>query len=129
MSNQPHMPVKARDEATCLVSGSFICNNASDPDVDLIEGTGIVSITHTGTNGEFEITLDGQYPTLIAAVFHKSTDDSPSGDAVDIIKTADTISTDGKFSIQYCEAGAGINRLAGNNVRLNFILVMQNRVR
>jgi hypothetical protein len=129
MSNQPHMPVKARDEASCIIGGSFTCNNASDPDTTLIEGTGIVSITHTGTAGEFEITFDGTYPKIITEVFNKSADDSPSGDAVDFVKTSDTLSTDGKIKVQYMEAGAGINRLAADNVRLNVTLWVQNRVR
>lgn len=128
MSNQPHLPVKARDQATCLVSGSFECNDASDPDPDLITGEGVVSITHTGTDGEFEITLDGAYPAQIARVYGKDTDDNPSGDPWEIQKTADTIATDGKFKIQYLEAGLGIDRVAADRVRLNFIFVMRNRV-
>lgn len=128
MSNQPHLPVKARDQATCLVSGSFTCNNASDPDVDLIDGEGIVSVTHTGTAGEFEVTLDGAYPKVIAEGFWKTVDDVPPVASSGIVKTSDTISTDGKFRIQYLEAGVGANRLAADNVRLNFIFTMRNRV-
>lgn len=128
MSNQPHLPVKARDQATCLVSGSFECNDAADPDPTLITGEGVVSITHTGNNGEFEVTLDGTYPAQIARVFGKSSDVHPSGDAWEVQKTADTIDTDGKFKIQYLELGVGTDRVAADHVRLNFIFVMRNRV-
>lgn len=128
MSNQPHLPVKARDQATCLVSGSFECNNANNPDPALITGEGVVSITHTGNNGEFEVTLDGTYPAQIARVLGKSSDDNPSGDAWEVQKTADTIATNGKFKIQYLELGVGTDRVAADHVRLNFIFVMRNRV-
>ncbi len=127
MSNKPHHEVRSRGEAYRILAFNFLCNDSDDPDPGTIVGDGVVSITHTGSHGEFEITLDDTYPKALSIHVDKNGDDSPSGD-VPSFEVNETIATDGKLTVQYCEAGAGVDRLAADNVKIAVTILAQNRV-
>ncbi len=130
MSNMPHFDARSRDEAPRWVGGSFVLNDISDPDPDLFKGSIIASVTRLSNDGEFEVTLDDYYPDVVAVAYGKLSDDNPSGDPWCVEPLSDatvTIPADKKFSFVYTEAGVGIDRVAGDNVRLSFMLYLKNR--
>lgn len=127
MSNQSHYEMRARDEAPRVLWGSWLCNNASNPDATSIQGAGVVSVTKTANAGEFEVTLDDSYPLVGAPIGVKHSDGAEPAAAVDFHFDLTNFTTTNKFLIKYRQNGAGINRTAANNVRIGFVFFFKNR--
>jgi hypothetical protein len=131
MSNKAHHHLLARSEQTRVVSFSWLCNNASNPDPASFVGEGVLSVTKTANAGEFEVTLDDTYARVVNIIGAKSSDGAEPAAAYDFHfpDAPATIPTTGKFLVEYRQNGAGVNRTAANNVRIGFTLIALNRVR
>lgn len=131
MSNKAHYHVLGRSEQMRIVSFSWLCNNASNPDPASFVGEGVLSVTKTANAGEFEVTLDDTYARVINIHPSKPDDGAEPAAAWDMHfpNASATIPTTGKFLVKYRQNGAGVNRTAANNVRIGFTLIALNRVR
>lgn len=128
MANKPHYPLLVRQEASRGIWGSWICNNASNPDASTIEGEGIKAVTKTANAGEFEVELDDDYFAVGPAIGFKSRDDvEPAASCTFHFPNASTLTSTRKFLIEYQQNGVGTNRVSGDNVRIGFFILALNR--
>lgn len=127
MSNKPHYAVEGRDPELKAVVVSFMPNGASDPDSANNRGNALYLVTHAAT-GKWEVTLDDIYPNVIGITvdIQRAT---PAAAPVDMGITANTVETDGKFTVNYRETNASADIAANTNTRITATVWVTNRAR
>lgn len=126
MSQKPHHPVQHRDDGIKLLDFSFVPNGTSDPDPTLFRGAGIKSITYV-TTGKWAVELDDTYPDLVRPPVYSIQRATPATKAVDFHTVANTIDSDGKFSVLHREDHLAADIAANTNTRIGVSLAVRNR--
>lgn len=125
MSNKPHYAVEGRDPELKAIVVSFVPNGSSDPASTSNKGNALYLVTHAAT-GKWEVTLDDIYPAVIGITLgiERAT---PAAAPVDMGITANSITTDGKFTINYRETNASADIALAAAARITATVWVTNR--
>lgn len=127
MSNKPHYAVEGRDPELKAVAVSFMPNGSSAPATANNRGNALYSVTRSAA-GKWEVTLDDIYPNVIGITLgiERAT---PASAPVDMGITANTVETNGKFTINYRETNTSADIAANTNTRITAVVWVTNRAR
>lgn len=125
MANRQFYDLQHGNEIVRLLDFSFVPNGASDPDPTLIKGEGVASVKYS-TTGTWIVTLEDTYPYVLRPPVYAVQRAAPPAKAVDLFTIAETITTDGKFSLVYREDHLAADIAADTNTRIGVNLALTN---
>lgn len=125
MANRQFHDLQHANELVRLLDFSFVPNGTDDPDPTLIKGEGVESVEYS-TTGTWIVTLRDVYPYVLRPPVYSVQRAAPPAKAVDFFTLAETITSDGKFTVQYREDHVAADIAANTNTRIGINLALTN---